>query len=172
MSDATGPFSSGDGRIPPEVPGFDLIRPIGKGGFGEVWLAANRATGRLRAVKIIAATRSGALDLAGREITSIIRLEANLHRQHPNLVHIHHVGKSPGHVFFVMDLAIVVCDGTTPDNRKLATEIEELVVGVGNAREDPPHVISAGPDALPHFQPKARPPAGHSFFETSTAKAK
>ena len=45
VSDTTGPFSTSDGRAPPEVPGFDLIRPIGKGGFGEVWLAANRATG-------------------------------------------------------------------------------------------------------------------------------
>ena len=87
------------------MPGFDLIRPVGKGGFGEVWLAANHATGRLRAVKIIAAARSGNTDPAAREITSVIRLEANLRRQHPNLVNIHHVGECPGHIFFVMDLA-------------------------------------------------------------------
>ena len=59
---------------------------------------------------------------------------------------------------------IVVCDGLTADNRKLAKEIEEAVVGTGNAREDPAHVISAGPDALPHFQPRVRPPAGHSVL--------
>ncbi len=105
MSDATSPVSTGDARVPPEVPGFDLIRPIGKGGFGEVWLAANRATGRLRAVKLIAAARPGTVGMAAREVTSIIRLEANLHRQHPNLVNIHHVGECPGHIFFVMDLA-------------------------------------------------------------------
>jgi serine/threonine protein kinase len=112
VSDATSPLSTGDGRVPPDVPGFDIIRPIGKGGFGEVWLATNRATGRLRAVKIIAAARSGTGDPAGREITSIIRLEANLRRQHPNLVTIHHVGECPGHIFFVMDLADDVT-GTT-----------------------------------------------------------
>jgi len=105
VSDATNPLSTDNGPAPPEVPGFDLIRPIGKGGFGEVWLAANRATGRLRAVKIIAAARSGAVDLAAREVTSVVRLEANLQRQHPNLVHIHHVGECPGYMFFVMDLA-------------------------------------------------------------------
>ena len=65
MSNATSPISSGDGRASPEVPGFDLIRPIGKGGFGEVWLAVNRATGRLRAVKIIAAARSGTVERGG-----------------------------------------------------------------------------------------------------------
>ncbi|MGO8746938.1 MAG: serine/threonine-protein kinase [Thermoguttaceae bacterium] len=105
MNDITSPLSTSDRRVPPDVPGFDLIRPIGKGGFGEVWLASNRATGRLRALKIIAAARSGTVDAAGREITSIIRLEANLHRQHPNLVNIHHVGECPGHIFLVMDLA-------------------------------------------------------------------
>ena len=67
---------------------------------------------------------------------------------------------------------IVVCDGSTAENRKLTKEIEEAVVDVGNAKEDPAHVIAAGPDALPHFQPKVRPPDGHSFFETSTQKAK
>ena len=105
MSDATSPLPTSDGRVPPEVSGFDLIRPIGKGGYGEVWLATNRTTGRLRAIKIIAVARSGTLDPAGREITSVIRLEANLRRQHPNLVNIHHVGECPGHIFFVMDLA-------------------------------------------------------------------
>ena len=105
MSDKTSPFSTSDGRVPPEVPGFDLVRPIGKGGFGEVWLATNHATGRLRAVKVIAAARPGTVGMAAREVTSIIRLEANLRRQHPNLVNIHHVGECPGHIFFVMDLA-------------------------------------------------------------------
>ena len=67
---------------------------------------------------------------------------------------------------------IVICDGCLADNRMLAKEIEEAVVGVGNAREDPAHVVSAGPDALPHFQPKVRPPSGHTFFETSAARAR
>ena len=67
---------------------------------------------------------------------------------------------------------IVVCDGSTADNRKLARDIEESVAGAGNVKEDPPHVIAAGVDALPHFQPMTRPPAGHCFFETNTQKAK
>ncbi len=89
----------------PSVPGFSLIRMIGEGGFGKVWLARNRATKRLRAVKIIELRRRGAIDPAGREITSIGRLESNLQSEHPNLLTIHHVGKTSDHLFYVMDLA-------------------------------------------------------------------
>ena len=97
MSDATAPFRSGQDETPPEVPDFDLIRPIGQGGFGRVWLAANRTTGHLRAVKVIPLRQRGATDPAGREITSITRLEANVRRQHPNLLNIHHVGQTAAH---------------------------------------------------------------------------
>ena len=87
--------------IGPNIPDFDLVRPIGEGGFGRVWLARNRATGHLRAVKVIPLRRAGRTDPAGREITSLTRLEANLRRQHPNLLHIHHVGKTADHLFYV-----------------------------------------------------------------------
>lgn len=87
---------------PPPVPDFDLIRVIGEGGFGRVWLARNQTTGRLRAIKLIP-LRGG--DAAGREISSLTRLEANIGRQHPHLLTIHHVGKTTDHFFYVMDLA-------------------------------------------------------------------
>ena len=105
MSDhAAGPLPS-DRPPPPEVSDFDLVRLIGEGGFGRVWLAASQTTGRLRAVKVIPLRAAGTTDPAGREITSITRLEANLRRQHPNLIDIHHVGKTAEHLFYVMDLA-------------------------------------------------------------------
>jgi len=89
----------------PEIPDFDLIRPIGQGGFGRVWLAANRTTGRLRAVKVIASRSTGTTDPAGREIASLTRLEANLQCQHPNLLTIHHVAQTDEHLYYIMDLA-------------------------------------------------------------------
>jgi eukaryotic-like serine/threonine-protein kinase len=95
----------GEQRAPPAVPDFDLIRPVGRGGFGEVWLAANRTTGQLRAVKIIPLRQAGETDPAAREITSLTRLEARLARQHPNLLTIHHVGKTADYLFYVMDPA-------------------------------------------------------------------
>ena len=73
-------------QVPPEVPDFDLIRPVGRGGFGEVWLATNRTTGKLCAIKIIPLRQPGQADPATREIASLTRLEANLGCQHPEPV--------------------------------------------------------------------------------------
>lgn len=89
----------------PEVPDFDMIREIGRGGFGQVWMARNRATGLLRAVKLIALASTGSVDPAGREVVSVTRLESVRHRHHPNLLDIQHVGKTEEHVYFVTDLA-------------------------------------------------------------------
>lgn len=96
---------AGGAQPPPEVPDFDLIRPVGRGGFGEVWLATNRTTGQLRAIKIIPLRQPGQSDPAAREIASLTRLVASLGRQHPNLLTIHHVGRTDNHLFYVMDPA-------------------------------------------------------------------
>jgi serine/threonine protein kinase len=91
--------------VRPDVPDLDLIRAVGRGGFGQVWLARSRITGHLRAVKVIPLRGLGTTDRAGREITSLTRLEANLRRQHPHLLTIHHLGKTDDHLFYVMDPA-------------------------------------------------------------------
>jgi serine/threonine protein kinase len=87
------------------VPDFELVRPIGEGGFGQVWLAVNRTTGQPRAVKVIPRARLGLRDPAGREIAALVRLEANRRCRHPNLLTIQHIGETPEHLFYVMELA-------------------------------------------------------------------
>ena len=66
MSDFAAVPSQGDDETPPDVPDFELIRRIGEGGFGQVWLATNRATGQLRAVKLVSLRHPGTADPAGR----------------------------------------------------------------------------------------------------------
>jgi serine/threonine protein kinase len=119
-----------DDAFHPQVPDYDLIRPIGEGGFGRVWLAANQTTGRLRAVKLIPLRRSGTTDAAGREIMSLTRLEANLGHRHPNLLSIHHVGKTAEHLFYVMDLADDVSGRPAPHPIYLQTN--GVAPGEGN----------------------------------------
>lgn len=63
---------------------------------------------------------------------------------------------------------VVVCGSDLASNRRLAGEIERAANG--NAKRCPPHA-SSGPNALPHYQPDPRPPAGHTFYETTNRKA-
>ena len=109
----------------PRVPGFDLVRPIGEGGFGQVWLAMNQTTGQPRAVKVIPLARIGDRDPAGREIASLMRLEAVSRCRHPNLLTIQHVGEAADHLFYVMDLADDLSgrtDLTNPEYRPATLE--------------------------------------------------
>jgi eukaryotic-like serine/threonine-protein kinase len=89
----------------PQVPDLNLMRRIGQGGFGEVWLAVNQTTGRLRAVKLIPLKSRGPSDAAGREIVSLTYLESQVGSEQPNLLHIHHVGRTADHLFYIMDPA-------------------------------------------------------------------
>ncbi len=65
-------------------------------------------------------------------------------------------------------LDIVVCDADETDNFLLAADIE---AAVGPWTHHRPHPVSAGPQALPHFQQRKRLPRGHSFYETAIKKA-
>ncbi|MBC8870504.1 MAG: serine/threonine protein kinase [Planctomycetes bacterium] len=111
MAEPTTGSSTPEDMIPPEIPDFELIRCIGEGGFGQVWLAANRATKHLRAVKVIPLQSAGRSDPAGREITSLTSLEAHVRRRHANLMVIHHVAQTDQHLFYVMDPADDISGG-------------------------------------------------------------
>lgn len=65
-------------------------------------------------------------------------------------------------------LDVVVCGIDLPANRRLAGLIEQNANG--SAKRCPPHA-NAGANALPHYQPVARPPQGHTFYETPNRKA-
>jgi hypothetical protein len=66
--------------------------------------------------------------------------------------------------------ADVVVRGDDVDaNRHAATTIE---AAVGPYQRGAPHKQTAGPLALPHFQQRSPPPAGHTFYETDKRKAR
>lgn len=96
----------GEEPAPPSIPDIDLVRRIGRGGFGEVWLGVNRATGGLKAVKIVPLARGGrTIDPAGREVGSLAQLESHRIARHPNLIDIWHVGRTADVLFTLMDPA-------------------------------------------------------------------
>jgi len=64
-------------------------------------------------------------------------------------------------------LDIVICGPDLAANCRLAEAVESAV---GKAKRCPPHP-RAGAQALPHYQPDPRPPAGHTFYETPQRKA-
>jgi len=74
----TAELSRGGGAPPGAAAGFDLIRPIGEGAYGAVWLGKERKTGRFAAVKFY--TRRGQdWLLLGREVEKLAALDTSHH---------------------------------------------------------------------------------------------
>ena len=89
----------------PVIPDHELLRCIGRGSFGEVWLAKS-VTGQFRAVKVIYRISFETSRPFDREFSGIQRYEP-ISRSHPGLVTILHVGinKKDGYFYYIMELA-------------------------------------------------------------------
>src|SRR5262249_54719518 len=78
-------------RIPPQVPDHELLRPMGGGSYGEVWLARN-VMGTYRAVKVVYRSRFDNDRPFEREFSGIQKFEP-ISRTHDGLVDILQVGR-------------------------------------------------------------------------------
>lgn len=87
------------------IPDYTLLKRIGAGAYGEVWLAQS-VTGALRAVKIVWREDFELTKTFHREFLGIQQFEP-ISRGHPGLVHILHVGwnEQRGFYYCVMELA-------------------------------------------------------------------
>ncbi|MCB1275323.1 serine/threonine-protein kinase [Prosthecobacter sp.] len=87
------------------VPDHELLRLIGRGSYGEVWLARN-VTGKGRAVKIVRRDALGDGRPYEREFAAIQRYEPVSTRA-DGLVNVLHIGRAPDNrcFFYVMELA-------------------------------------------------------------------
>src|SRR5512147_2380363 len=95
----------------PSIPDHTLIRSIGRGAYGEVWLAQN-VLGAFRAVKVIHRDSFPEVRPFEREFEGIQRFEP-ISRTHPGLVSILHVGRNEAAdcYYYVMELADDVVSG-------------------------------------------------------------
>ncbi len=90
---------------PPAIPDHQMLRCIGRGSYGEVWLARS-VLGEYRAVKVIHRRDFGDNRPFEREFEGIRRYEP-ISRSHESQVQILHVGLDPagGYFYYVMELA-------------------------------------------------------------------
>lgn len=102
----------GPGLLPP-IPDHQLLRVVGRGGYGEVWIAQNRV-GLFHAVKITYRDRFGSDEPYEREFRGIQRFMP-ISRLHQGLVHLLHVGRDDrqGFFFCILELAD---DERTPES--------------------------------------------------------
>src|SRR2546430_393692 len=90
---------------PPAIPDHELIRLIGRGSYGQVWLAKN-AVGTLRAIKVVYRATFEKAEHFEREFKGLQKFEP-ISRSHEGLVDILQLGRNEeaGCFYYVMELA-------------------------------------------------------------------
>src|SRR6185436_17942685 len=97
MNDEAPPGSPAPGAAP-EVADHTMLRPIGTGSYGEVWLARN-ILGSHRAIKIIYRRAFDSERPFDREFNGIVNYEP-VSRSHPGLVAVLQVGRNAPQEYF------------------------------------------------------------------------
>ncbi|MCB1077754.1 MAG: serine/threonine protein kinase, partial [Verrucomicrobiae bacterium] len=99
----------------PGIPEFEILRRIGGGSYGEVFLARS-VTGNYRAVKVVRREDFEHERTFEREFEGIQRYE-KVSQDHPGLVDVLHVGRNSaqGFYYYVMELADDRENGQTVD---------------------------------------------------------
>ena len=114
------PSAQSEGSVPARLADYALLRELGRGGMGAVYLARQDGLNRLVCIKVLL---SG--PWAGEaDVKRFLReAEAAASLRHPNIVAIHQLGQADGRHFFTMEyvqgrtLAEVVRDAPLPPDR-------------------------------------------------------
>jgi tetratricopeptide (TPR) repeat protein/TolB-like protein/predicted Ser/Thr protein kinase len=116
---------------------YEVLRPIGAGGMGEVFVARDPKLGRKVAIKLLPSRLAAETDTLNR-FTQEARSASALN--HPNIVTIHEVGADDGAPFIVMeyidgrDLRTLISDGPVPVRQVLDVAVQ-IADGLAAAHE-------------------------------------
>lgn len=94
-SEATSAYMHSSSQKANRIANFSLIRMLGQGGFGAVWLAEDRSLGRKVALKLPKAT--------GKDPKLLHEAQTAARLRHPNIVSIYEVGVDEGQVFIASE---------------------------------------------------------------------
>ncbi|MDA1277918.1 MAG: DUF4384 domain-containing protein [Verrucomicrobia bacterium] len=130
-------------KVPP-IPDHQVLRRIGQGSYGEVWLALN-VVGTCRAVKIVYRRTFSSARPYEREFAGIRKFEP-ISRAHEGLVDILQIGRNDqlGYFYYVMELADDASTSVAADVRRRADSSGPNRAGAGSEhkktgrREDEP----------------------------------
>ena len=101
--------------LAPRIPDYELLRRIGGGSYGDVWLARG-VTGVYRAVKIVARSRFDSPRPYQRELDGITRFQRLAFGKARQMALLHvGLNEAEGFFFYVMELADDVHRGTEID---------------------------------------------------------
>jgi serine/threonine-protein kinase len=110
---------------PPPVPGYDIVRPLGRGSLGAIYFARRQATGQPVALRVIVpepAASEAALRRLLREVSVLAQLD------HPHIVRCHEMGLADGRLFFAMEHVGVVPLDDVLAGRDEADRVRECCV--------------------------------------------
>jgi formylglycine-generating enzyme required for sulfatase activity len=87
----------------PVIPDHEVLRVIGRGAYGEIWLARS-LTGAFRAVKVVYRSTFESERAFQREFQGMSAFEP-ISRAHAGFVDILHVGRTADYLYYIMELA-------------------------------------------------------------------
>ncbi len=119
----------------PTLPGYEILRELGRGGMGVVYKARQLRLNRAVALKMILAGQHAGAESAARFLAEA---EAVAKLQHPNIVQIFHIDEHAGYPYFEMELVgggslADQLDGTPLPPRSAARLVETLAGAMAEA---------------------------------------